>query len=172
MTGIPNIRVNTAVPFPANVQGAGFIQVTKANGIWTLTPNYQLLTDAPVLNPNQYVAIYDVMAGTYSKVPIQGLFGFLPAYVSDVDYFSVPTDNFIVYEMLTATRTCNLLPVTSYPPGHEISIGDESGNASGLVKINIASQSPIGDDSGLSIVTPYSYIKVKAGVSRWLVPQA
>lgn len=69
MTLPANIRVNVRVPFPALVQGAAFITVSKANGIWTITPNYQLLAGAPSITPTQLIAVFDTASRIWSTVP-------------------------------------------------------------------------------------------------------
>lgn len=38
MPAVANVRVNTQVPFPALVVGAGGISVAKVNGVWTIGP--------------------------------------------------------------------------------------------------------------------------------------
>lgn len=68
MTLPANIRVNVRVPFPALVQGAAFITVAKANGIWTIKPNYQLLAAAPSITATQLVAVYDSASGVWNTV--------------------------------------------------------------------------------------------------------
>ena len=63
-----DIRVNVRVPFPALVQGAAFITVAKSSGIWTLAPNYQVLSQAPNLTPTQILAVYDTASGVWNQI--------------------------------------------------------------------------------------------------------
>ena len=69
MTLPTTIRVNVRVPFPTSVTGTAFMQVIKANGVWTVTPNYTLLAPSPpTLTATQSVALQDTATGiwTYS----------------------------------------------------------------------------------------------------------
>lgn len=75
MTLPANIRVNVRIPFPALVQGGAFITVAKANGIWTIKPNYQLLALAPGQTPTQIVAVYDTASGGWNYVTAASLAG-------------------------------------------------------------------------------------------------
>lgn len=68
MTLPANIRVIVRVPFPALVQGASFITVAKANGIWTLKPNYQVLAPAAGITSTQLLATYDSASGVWNTV--------------------------------------------------------------------------------------------------------
>ncbi|MDR3487102.1 MAG: hypothetical protein P4M05_19620 [Bradyrhizobium sp.] len=63
------IRVNIGAPFPARVVGASFIAVSKANGIWSITPEYNLLGTAPSITATQQIAVYDTATQAYSLVP-------------------------------------------------------------------------------------------------------
>ncbi len=167
----PNIRINARVPFPAVTQGAGFITVTKSNGVWTIAPNYGILSPVASYTSTQIVAVYDTNSKTYGYVPLSALIGQTPKQINDVNYAASVVDTWMVYETLTATRTVTLQPLSSYLLGQEITIGDESGNTSPSVKIVISGPDTIGDGSPLAIVTPYSLIKIKAGATRWLLPQ-
>ena len=66
MTLPANIRVNVRVPFPTRVGGAAFISVNKANGIWTIAPNYRLLAPDVAITPTQVVAVQDLLTGVFS----------------------------------------------------------------------------------------------------------
>lgn len=69
------IRINVRAPFPAQVKGAAFIEVAKANGVWTLTPDYRLLALAPAITPSQITAVYDTAIGVWSYVPVTDFTG-------------------------------------------------------------------------------------------------
>ena len=66
MTLPANIRINVRAPFPAIVAGAAFIQVSKANGVWTINPNYALLSPSISLTPTQIVALFDTATGIWT----------------------------------------------------------------------------------------------------------
>jgi hypothetical protein len=75
MTLPANIRVNVRVPFPALVQGGAFVTVAKANGIWSITPNYNLLAPAPAVTPTQLIAVQDANTGVWNTVTATELQG-------------------------------------------------------------------------------------------------
>jgi hypothetical protein len=68
----PNIRVNARVPFPSSVQGASFISVSKANGSWTITPNFRGLQNAAP-STNYLVAVQDQNTGQFAAIPSSAL---------------------------------------------------------------------------------------------------
>lgn len=72
MTLPANIRLNIGAPFPARVQGASYFVVSKANGIWTIAPNYTLLAQLfSVPDPTiKQVVIYDTVSGVFSTISI------------------------------------------------------------------------------------------------------
>ena len=76
VTTLPaDIRVNVRAPFPSQVQGAAFVQVSKANGLWTVAPNYQLLAEALGITATQILALYDTAAGLWSWAPATAVGG-------------------------------------------------------------------------------------------------
>lgn len=68
MTLPASIRVNARVSFPTRVQGAAFITVNKANGIFTLVPDYRLLAPSGGVSPTQILAAFDTASGTWSYI--------------------------------------------------------------------------------------------------------
>lgn len=64
MVAVANVRVNTQVPFPAFVQGAGGITVTKVNGVWTIGP--QSGTVAATNTQNNWTQLQTFSAGLYA----------------------------------------------------------------------------------------------------------
>ena len=69
----PNIRINVRVPFPTYVQGVAFIGVNKANGIWSIVPDYRRLAPTIGIAPTQMVALQDSITGVWSTVPASTL---------------------------------------------------------------------------------------------------
>jgi hypothetical protein len=70
----PNIRVNARVPFPSSVQGAAFISVSKANGLWTITPNFRTLQGGTP-SANYLVAVQDKNTGQFASIPSTSFVG-------------------------------------------------------------------------------------------------
>ena len=73
MTLPANIRINVRVPFPTYVQGVAFIGVNKANGIWSIVPDYRLLAPSIGVAPTQMVALQDSITGVWSYIPASSL---------------------------------------------------------------------------------------------------
>jgi len=68
-----NIRVNTLLPFPSLVMGAGPVSVTKNNGIWTINLSATALAqESPTgsqLN-NDLMLVFDPIVGNWFTVPM------------------------------------------------------------------------------------------------------
>jgi hypothetical protein len=78
MTLPPNVRVNTQVPFPAQVTGSGPIVVSKASGIWTVFINMAALNiqNPPVGNyPTDYLIVWDSLAQSFFQMALGNLPG-------------------------------------------------------------------------------------------------
>ena len=76
MTLPANIRVNTAVPFPALVQPSGPITISKNNGIWTIGFTITAFGSQVPLVPNyptDFLLAWDDINKTFFKVSITNL---------------------------------------------------------------------------------------------------
>ncbi len=69
MTLPASIRINVRAPFPTQVKGAAFIGVNKANGVWSIAPNYRLLAPAHSITPTMVVGVQDTVTGVWSYLP-------------------------------------------------------------------------------------------------------
>lgn len=72
----PSIRINSNVPFPALVQGSGFVTLGKIKAVWTIGVNYTLLgqqNPPPSAWATDYVAVYDAIAGTFFRASLSSL---------------------------------------------------------------------------------------------------
>ena len=77
MTLPANIRINVKAPFPANVSGAGFVTVSKNNGIWTIGVDYTKLSQLNVSAdiPAALVAVYDPATKQYNTLTTAQIVG-------------------------------------------------------------------------------------------------
>jgi hypothetical protein len=76
MTLPANIRVNTAVPFPALVLPSGPITISKNNGIWTIGFTIAAFgTQVPLVGnyPTDFLLAWDAVNLTFFKVSITNL---------------------------------------------------------------------------------------------------
>ena len=73
MTLPANIRVNVRAPFPTQVRGAAFVGVQKANGVWTIKPDYRLVAPASGVTGRQIIAVQDVTTGLWSYLNVLSL---------------------------------------------------------------------------------------------------
>jgi hypothetical protein len=128
-----SIRVNVRVPFPALVQGAAFITVAKANGIFTLTPNYELLNQSIGLDTSQILALFDTATGLWSWInALQLVTAALGSYrtVTSAGAVTVaPTDVVILLKKSPSGASTINLPASAARGGAPISIKDLTGDA-------------------------------------------
>jgi hypothetical protein len=70
-----SVRVNAQFPFPSLVQGEGGIAVSKANGIWTIAPNFSALAAIVTLTQpaGKQVWVFDPVAGVYNVMTLANL---------------------------------------------------------------------------------------------------
>lgn len=70
----PSLKLKVLPRFPANVVAQNFLTVTKANGTYTFSVDYTLLTPGPITDPTTaYVALLDATAGVYKEVSLSSL---------------------------------------------------------------------------------------------------
>lgn len=134
MTLPANIRVNVRVPFPALVQGAAFITVAKANGTWTIAPNYQLLAPSVGISPTQIVALYDTATGAWSYIPATQLGAALLSTYREVTAAGavtvLPSDVTILLKKSPSGTSTIQLPASATRGGLPVTIKDYTGDAS------------------------------------------
>lgn len=90
------------------------------------------------------------------------------AAVSDTNYAAKATDRFITFKTLTAPRVVTMPALAQFPVGTEVSIADESSNASIATPITVTGGT-FGNGIGPAIIAAYGSITLKAGATRWLV---
>lgn len=76
MANVPNIRVNTNVPFPALVRGSGPITIAKQNGVWIVGFNIASFgsVNPPIGNfPTDFVLAWDSVAQQFIKISLSNL---------------------------------------------------------------------------------------------------
>ena len=129
----PNVRVNIGAPFPARVVGGSFIVVTKANGIWSITPNYNLLANSPTLTNTQVVAVFDPVSGSYktmSLVTLMTIFANNYRTVTAAGAVTVSASDIVILMNKTAGAATSVnLPAASTRNGLPLTIKDLKGDA-------------------------------------------
>ena len=127
-----NIRVNVRAPFPTRVQGAAFIQVTKANGIWTINPNYTSLAPSVGLAGTQIVALFDTVSKTWSYISALSLLAATDIYriVTTAGTVTIlPTDVTILLNKSPSGASSIQLPNSATRGGAPITVKDMTGDA-------------------------------------------
>jgi hypothetical protein len=126
-----SIRVNVRASFPSLVGGAAFISVNKSNGIWSITPNYLLLAQAPALTSSMVIAVQDQLTGVFSYVPASSLAsntGYrIVTTVGSVSVLS--TDTVILLQKSPSGPSTLNLPPSASRSGVPIIIKDITGDA-------------------------------------------
>ena len=127
-----NIRINVRAPFPTRVQGASFIQVTKANGVWTISPNYTALAPSVGLSGTQLIALYDKNTGAWSYISALSLLASTDIYriVTTAGTVNVlPSDVTILLKKSPSGASSIQLPNSATRGGAPITIKDLTGDA-------------------------------------------
>lgn len=133
MTLPVSIRVNVRAPFPTQVKGSAFIGVNKANGVWTIAPNYLVLAPNVVVQPTQVLALQDSLTGVFSQV---GVSVFVASALSASRVITTPgaqnvlsTDIVLLFEKTTSGASSVNLPASANRQGAPVIIKDLTGDA-------------------------------------------
>lgn len=111
MTLPANIRVNTAVPFPALVLGSGPVTVSKNNGIWTLGFTISAFgSQVPLAGnyPTDFVLAWDAVNQTFFKVSITNLISSLAITTGSARNQRTTTATPIVVGSTDQIISCNI----------------------------------------------------------------
>lgn len=83
MTFPATIRVAVKANFPAIITTSGFIQISKANGVWTVGANFaQLLTLPPSLvTATSVLPIEDTVGGAFYSLSLTALIAFVASSI-------------------------------------------------------------------------------------------
>jgi hypothetical protein len=125
-----SIRVNVGVPFPARVQGSGFLTVVKANGIFTLGIDYSLLgTPIPLNDPaNTVVAVFNLITKAYNLTTLQTLIasaiGGYRIVTAAGDVAVLASDTTILLNKTVGAATNILLPTSASRQGVPLRVKD------------------------------------------------
>lgn len=182
MTLPANIRVNLGAPFPATVKGGGLVAVQKANGIWTVSLNFNALL--PGLNAiadpaHSYILTFNALTGVlnlvlataFVAVPVPG--PRLPPHNAVVNI--VTADIEVGIDATGSSVTCPLPSVAAWtaanPNGLELTIFDYKGQAT---PANTITPTLNGADTWVQGVGPviqsaYGLIKLRPVGSAWFV---
>lgn len=111
MTLPANIRVNTAVPFPALVQSNGPITISKNNGIWTI--GFTITTfgaQVPLVGnyPTDFLMGYDTVNKTFFSVSITSLIASLAITTGSARLQRSVTATPIVVQTTDQIINCNI----------------------------------------------------------------
>ena len=133
MTLPVSIRVNVRAPFPTQVKGAAFITVGKANGVWTIAPNYLALNQTTLVNPTQVIALQDSITGAWSFI---GATSFVAAATSSYRIITtpgvvtvLPTDVTLLFQKTSSGASTVNLPASAVRVGAPVLIKDLTGDA-------------------------------------------
>ncbi len=128
-----NIRVNVRAPFPTRVQGSAFISVSKANGVWTISPNYLTLAQNINVSPTQVIALQDEITGVWSFI---GAALFASSALSSYRVVTtagavtiLSTDLVILLEKSPSGASTINLPASATRAGAPITVKDLTGDA-------------------------------------------
>jgi hypothetical protein len=154
-----NIRVNTAVPFPAQVSAGSAIAITKTNGIYTVALDFTkaaIQTPSPGNYPGDYILIYDSAAQSYFRVSLSDLVGLTPSQLRvTASPKAVGGSDRILNCSVAGALTVNL-PAAASRLGLPLTIKDVSG-AAGANNITIAPNGAETIDGGANYIIGVNY---------------
>lgn len=143
------VRVNVGVFFPTQVRGAGYVAVSKSNGIWTVSVDYTVLAPAVTIpdTTTKLIAAYDTLSRQYNTVTIaqiaaaaasivttSGLTGaILNTHRTVTDPGDVvvdaTTDEIILLDKTVGAPTNIILPTAASRQGVPLTVKDLKGDA-------------------------------------------
>lgn len=148
MTLPVSVRVNVLPFFPARAQGAGFIKVTKANGVYTITADYSVLTALGSIPDatKKTIVVQDTQTGVQNSITVailaaavasivttSGLAGaILNTYriVTAAGTVTIATTDAIILLNKTVGEPTNIaLPASSVRLGVPVTVKDLKGDA-------------------------------------------
>lgn len=130
-----SIRVNVRAPFPALVEGANFITVSKSNGVWTIEGDYAQL--APLFATgdlsSSLLAIYDPATKQFNTITVGQIISASTASYRIVtiagDVTIGASDITILLNKAVAAPTNILLPTSASRNGTPVTVKDYAGVA-------------------------------------------
>lgn len=133
MTLPVSIRVNVRAPFPTQVKGSGFESISKANGVWTLGPNYLMLAPSLTVKPTQVLALQDSLTGIFTQISAASMAASaLSAYrvIATPGAQSVlSTDVVLLFQKTSSGASALTLPSSADRLGAPVLIKDLTGDA-------------------------------------------
>lgn len=163
------IKLKVLPCFPSEVFGAVFITVTKANGIWTITPDFSVL-DVPVITDLSAfeTVVRNITTGAYGRVPLTNLLAssYFASLVTTSIYNVSATETYLRCN-LSAEVAINL-PPSANRNGLGLGIKDVTGNfAMFNARINPNGTEKIDGLSSLTASQNYQYIELRPNASGW-----
>jgi hypothetical protein len=135
MTVPANVRHNIGAPFPALVRGLAFITVAKANGIWTIQPNYPALQQSQqIVDPTtSEVVIYNTITQQYTTISLASLNaaaqGTYRTVIAAGDVPIAASDVTILLNKTVGAATNINLPTSASRLGLSVTVKDYKGDA-------------------------------------------
>lgn len=173
MTLPASIRVNVRAPFPTQVKGAAFIGVTKANGVWTLAPNYRTLAENVVVTPTQILALQDSLTGNFSWV---GASSFVSAALSSYRIITtagtvnvLATDLVLLFEKSPSGASTVNLPTSAMRAGAPVFIKDLTGdaNTNNITIVPASGETIDGFSASAAAANGVAVLSINYGVRRF-----
>jgi len=162
------IKLKVLPRFPAQVTGSVFITITKANGVWTITPDFSLL-EVPVIDnlATFETVVRNTITGSYGRVPLTNLLS--SSYFATTitgDHNVSPTETYLRCNF--SVPSAIILPASATRNGLGLGIKDVTGNFATFA----ATITPDGSEliDGLASLTAnqnYQYIELRPNDAGW-----
>jgi hypothetical protein len=172
MTLPVSIRVNVRAPFPTQVKGSAFIQVNKANGVWTIAPNYLALAENVVVKPTQVLALQDSLTGAFSWI---GAASFVSAALSPYRIITtagvanvLATDVVLLFQKSPSGASTVNLPASATRVGAPVTLKDMTGdaNANNITIVPAAGETIDGFSAAAAAANGTALIDVNYGAKQ------
>lgn len=126
------LKLKVLPKIPANFVGANGISIVKANGTYTATPDYSLLSELTTFDPTQELVLLYKRDGTWAIVPVSTLINNQVAttqiITSGATYAALANDKLIAVNKTSGSATTITLPLSSMKVG-PVRIVDFKGDA-------------------------------------------
>jgi hypothetical protein len=135
-------RVNVSATFPAQVVGTEGVEVSKANGIYTIGSAYETLAalgSIPIPD-EKMVKIWDRITGIYNSMPLSiivdsggggggGSFSYNIVPVTVGNYLVSPVDDLVIVAKSVGSATTVTMPASALRTRGPVQIKDGKGDA-------------------------------------------
>jgi hypothetical protein len=168
-----SIRVNVRAPFPTQVKGSAFISVLKANGVWTIAPDYLTIAPNIGVTPTQVLVVQDSITGAFSQIGASAL---VSSAGSPFRIITTPgaasvlsTDVVLLFDKTTSGASTLSLPASAIRQGAVVVVKDLTGdaNTNNITIVPASGETIDGFSAAASAANGVAVISIDHGFKRF-----